>query len=395
MQSAMKGEKMNLKIVPPILFVFISCASPSATPGGNSAPQPVQGGDGFVEVTAYGESPADADTEAKMLMIEQAIGSLVESGSAAVDAQLQYHFVTRYSEGYVRSYQRLETTQEGSITKIRAKGQVSPSALGNALRERRREIGNPRMMILMSETMFGQRSQAGSTKSEYEFQSQMKKAGFEFIDQEQFRRILAREKNLQTGVYGNPSAEETARQAAAELNTDILVIGQSVVTDAGEVQRGTGIFSITTDIRYKLVNVGSAQILATVNEISIVADVDQNLAATTGIRKATEKLTQEVQNQIGTDWQSGGTIRVTFSGMNANEFITSDISGFLGKLRGVNQVDPRGDQGSGMVVEVRCFCGSFQLARNLLRRSFETPYIFEIADARGSTLALRQKRRLQ
>ena len=395
MQSAMKGEKMNLKIVPLILFVFISCASPSATPGGNSAPQPAQGGDGFVEVTAYGESPADADTEAKMLMIEQAIGSLVESGSAAVDAQLQYHFVTRYSEGYVRSYQRLETTQEGSITKIRAKGQVSPSALGNALRERRREIGNPRMMILMSETMFGQRSQAGSTKSEYEFQSQMKKAGFEFIDQEQFRRILAREKNLQTGVYGNPSAEETARQAAAELNTDILVIGQSVVTDAGEVQRGSGIFSITTDIRYKLVNVGSAQILATVNEISIVADVDQNLAATTGIRKATEKLTQEVQNQIGTDWQSGGTIRVTFSGMSANEFITSDISGFFGKLRGVNQVDPRGDQGSGMVVEVRCFCGSFQLARNLLRRSFETPYIFEIADARGSTLALRQKRRLQ
>ncbi len=348
--------------------------------------------DGFVETVGFGETAADADTEAKTLMLEQVVGSIVESDSSVADAQLQYYFVSRYTDGFVKNYQRLEIQNTAGGFRVKARGQVSQSAVGSALRERRREIGNPKMMILMNESMFGVNSRPGFTKTEIEFQAQMKTEGFEFIDEEQFKRFLAREKGLQSTIYGNPSAEETALKAAAELNTDILVIGMSKTTSAGEI-RDSGLFSVKTEIMYKVVNVGTAGTMAASNQFAIASQIDQSLAATTAIKKATEKLVSEMKVQIGSDWQAGGTSRVVFSGISMGEFTGSDLYEIMNRLRGVTSVDPRGDQGSGPVVEVRCFCSTFQLSRNLARRSWESKYNIEVKDVRGSNAQIQVRRK--
>jgi hypothetical protein len=129
--------------------------------------------------------------------------------------------VSTFAQGYVTDYQRISNEKQGSGYWVKAKGKPNLKAIGDALEQRRREIGNPKMLILMSEeTMFGKKSKAGSTKSEYIFQADLKKDGFQFDDKETVMKILAREKGLEVGAYGNPKAEELAQKIAVELNTE-------------------------------------------------------------------------------------------------------------------------------------------------------------------------------
>lgn len=379
-----------------IITIILSCASPEPVreiekPRPEPKPQRIDE-DSYYEVTATGISLSDAELEAKLLIIEKGIGALVDGGSKVVDAQLQYSFVSSSATGYVRGYERISEERIPRGHKVRAKGKVSLKALGNALEERKREIGNPKMMILMTENLFGNSSKAGFTKSEIEFQRVLKKEGFQFDDEETIRKILAREKELQVGAYGNPKAEELALKVAAELNTDILVIGNVVVKNGGELRKGTGLYSIQSDMKYKLVNVGNGGIMASATDTGVVSDVDESLGATEAIKKNTEKLVPEIKTQIGKDWQQGSTTRMTFKGLSITQFLKSGISESLAKIRGVNAVDDRGNSGVGYTVEVKCFCSSAKLSKEFIRRSFETDYEYEIKELKGNLVLIDAKK---
>ena len=200
------------------------------------------------EVTAYGNNKTDAEFEAKLLLIEQGIGALVEGGSASIDTELQYKFVSSYTKGYINNFKIIKQEKNGKGYMVQATGNVDLVAMGSAIEERKKEIGNPKMMILMSETLFGKKNKPGNTKSEYIFHSEMKKAGFDFVDEEMMKKVLAREKGLEVGAYGNPKLEELAMKVAAELNTDVLVIGDTVVKNAGMISGGSGIYTYQSDI---------------------------------------------------------------------------------------------------------------------------------------------------
>ncbi len=347
----------------------------------------------FVEVTAFGSSLDDADTEAKLQIVEKGIGVLVEGGSAVADGQLQYSVVSTFAQGYVTDYQRISNEKQGSGYLVKAKGKPNLKAIGDALEQRRREIGNPKMLILMSETMFGKKSKAGSTKSEYIFQADLKKDGFQFDDKETVMKILAREKGLEVGAYGNPKAEELAQKIAVELNTDILVIGEAILKNAGEIRKGTGLFSIQTDVKYKLVDVNSGAIIATATDTAIASDVDQELGATEALNQVTEKLTPKIKEQIGKQWQAGSTTRIAFKGISLGEFLSSDITDTIKKIRGVNGVDDRGKTGVGPTIEVKCYCGRFELVKRISKRSFEMDYTLELKEEKGNLIVFGVKKK--
>ncbi len=342
-----------------------------------------------VEVEARGLSLPEADQEARLLMVEQVLGSLVEQRSAALDGQAQFRFIESSAQGFVKDYRRISSSRERDYFVIRAKGRVSRQAMGDALEQRRKDLGNPRMMILMSEEMLGRKSPPGETKSEYEFQAQMKKAGFDFIDKEQFQRMLAAERGLKLGAYGNPRAEEQALKVAAELNAEILAIGHNKTVNGGEVRRGTGIFSIQTDLRFKLISVGSARVLGTKNATAIASDVNADLGATQSIAAATAKLVPELKEQISQEWKAGSSTMLTFQGIPIGDFINSGIAEGIRGLRGVNAVDDRGDRGAGPTLEVRCFCSSYDLVKKMARRPWLFGRKLEVKDVKGDRATLR------
>jgi hypothetical protein len=342
-----------------------------------------------IEVIAYGDSIVEADSEAKRMLIEKGIGLIIESGSSTYSGQLQYSFISSYTKGFISNYARItEEKVSNNGYRIKAKGQVSLSALGNALEERKKEIGNPKMMILMNEIMFGKKNKPGSTKTEYLFQSELKKNGFDFIDEGMMKKLLAREKGLTVGSYENPRTEELALKVAAELNTDILVIADSRIRNGGQVQSGVGVYSIQSDMKYKMVNVGTANIISSANETAIYADIDQDLGATGALKKNVIKISENLKEQISKEWQAGSTTRIIFKGISIADFLQSGITDTISKVRGVNGIDDRGNSVSGIVIEVKCFCSTGSLMKGIIQRNWELDYALDPKEIKGNLVII-------
>ena len=365
------------------ILLLLSCASDQGNTKLDSS---------FVEVTATGISLDEADTEAKLQIVEKGIGTLVDGGSKTIDGESQYKVVSTYTQGFVTDFQRLSNEKVGALYKVRAKGKPNLKAIGDALEQRKREVGNPKMLILMSENMFGKKTKSGSTKSEYIFQADLKKDGFQFDDKETVMKVLAREKGLEVGAYGNPKAEELAQRVAVELNTDILVIGEAILKNGGEIRKGTGLLSIQADVKYKLVDVNSGAILATATDTAIAPDVEPELGATEALNQVTKKLTPQIKEQIAKDWHSGSTTRISFRGIKLGEFLASNITDTIKKIRGVNGVDDRGNTGIGPTIEVKCFCGRFELLKRISRNSLELDYQLTLKEEKGNLIVFDVKK---
>ena len=146
------------------------------------------------------------------------------------------------------------------------------------------------------------------------------------------------------------------------------------------------------DIKYKLVNVGTAGILATNNEVERHAAEDDELGATELLKKTTEKITSDIKQQVSKDWQAGSTTRILFKGIELGDFMRSNINDVINKVRGVGSVDDRGTTGSGIAIEVKCFCSSGRLVKDILRKSFELDYILNPKELKGNSVYMDVKK---
>lgn len=349
-----------------------------------SNPAPSSGDVQVLEVVAQGETPADADAEARTALVEQGIGVVQSRRSEVRNAQLTYDLLESSSEGFVRNYRRKSIrSTPGGLYEVTSTGDVSTTAIESALRERLKDVGNPRMMVLISESIFGVRSPAGNTKTENELIATLQREGFRFIDREQFKRILAQESGLTAGVYGNPTAEEKALEAAAQLNAEVLVIGESNILDNGEVRAGSGLQSVTADIKLKIISVGTAQVLATATETPTAAHAIKDAAVTNAIKKAVDPVSTRLKEQIAGNWKSGAVMRLTFQGIGPQDFLQSNIAKVVRRIRGVTGVDERSDSDAS-VLEVQCYCNTFKLARELLRRPVELDHKLRLLEIKGT-----------
>ncbi|NUM48145.1 MAG: hypothetical protein HUU38_25850 [Anaerolineales bacterium] len=342
-----------------------------------------------LEVVATGESAGDADVEARVMLLERGIGSVVERRSELSNGQLTYDMMSSSTEGFVTGFRRkAERTLPNGLVEVTATGTVSLKAVEAALVERLKDIGNPRLMVLMDENVFGAASVAGSSKSELELMETLGREGFRFIDREQFKKALARDKGLAVGAYGNPTAEEKALETAAQLNAEILVVGQAIIRDNGEVRAGSGLHSITADIRLKIINVGTAEILGTTIESSTTAHAVREVGVTNAVRKAILASAARLKQQVAGKWKAGGVTRVVFQGIEPEAFLSGNFSGLVRRLRGVTGVEERNDNDSGMVLEVRCFCNAFRLTKEILRRKREFGRPLTLKAIKGNTVRL-------
>jgi hypothetical protein len=108
----------------------------------------------------------------------------------------------------------------------------------------------------------------------------------------------------------------------------------------------------------------------------------------------TEKLTPKIKEQIGKQWQAGSTTRISFKGISLGEFLSSDITDTIKKIRGVNGVDDRGNTGVGPTIEVKCYYGRFELVKRISKRRFEMDYTLELKEEKGNLIVFGVKKKL-
>ena len=242
-----------------VIFVFLmSCT-------GSQKEKPIRRvkyteSDGYYIVNAVGASLKEAEKQAKGKLIEIGAGVWVKKQSVAVDAELIGFTISTRSEGFIQQFEVLSKEKITGGLKIRARGKVSSGKLEKALGKKYRDIGKPRFMVVFTEFLAGKRESPGNTITEKKLVERFSR--LKFIDKRLYRKKIAREAGKLVGSYENSMKRKIARNTAAELNAEILIVGSTKITsDPGS----DGKNNIRAVIGYKVLNVGTARILAAGN----------------------------------------------------------------------------------------------------------------------------------
>ncbi len=325
-------------------------------------------GDGFIYVqNVEGINLDDAELNAKRKILENGIGDLVEGRSDVSQGQLVESIVQSTVEGYVIEYTQIgKERQKGAVIVIDAKGKVNAKKIEDEIISRLKDLGNPNFLMLVDETIDNKKSK-DVIATENAIVGKFPE--FQFLDREQFRRVLAKEGGKTIGVYGDPSAEAKATEVAAQQGAEILFIGQTSVKNNGPIM-DSGMNSMQATIRFKIIDVGSAKIIAANNAGAAAPHVDTDRGAQEAIDKALTTSKPKIMDQIKTKWKRGMTIRLVIDGISYDDFLDKDIATIIRKMRGVNGVSQKGSSNSNnsIVLEVEALFNGTVLYQKMRER---------------------------
>ncbi|MCC6275360.1 MAG: hypothetical protein IT569_05860 [Leptospiraceae bacterium] len=341
-------------------------------------------GEDWVEALGTGTTRAEAEADARIAMIENALGSYMESSSASLNGEFQYKFISSSSKGFVQKFTVIteEKLPSGGFH-LRAKGLVNFTALGDALENRKREIGNPRMMIVFSEVQFGKPVPRSNIKSENELTSTMIKEGFQFVDQEALKNASGK-----LSLSSNSSLVKTA----GELQAEILIVGESKISSQ-PIPRDAHYKNYISDLNFKIISVGTAEVLASITDSDSAPSMTDDEGISNSLKSVTRKIIPQIKTQISKGWQAGSTTRIVFSGINSGDFLSSGITSMLKSIRGVNSADERDSSGNKQTVEVKCFCSTFDLMRSITNKAVDLNFELKIGDVKPSLANIAVKKR--
>ncbi|MCX7999378.1 MAG: hypothetical protein N3A69_10590 [Leptospiraceae bacterium] len=344
-------------------------------------------GDGYIYVqNVTGINQIDAELNAKRKILEKGLGELVEGRSQIIDAESKEKIVMSSVEGFVIDFQQIGPSRKnGALTEIDAKGKVNAKAIEDALKQRYADIGKPRFLMLIDENLNGKPSRTGQTVTENEIAAKFTE--FEFLDREQFMRILAKEGGKPFGVYGDSSLENKAMQAAAEMGAEILLIGVSETKNIGEIE-GSGLYSIQATLRFKFVDVGTAKILASENSTSAYPHVSPESGSVEAIKKAVAKVHPKIRDQVSQRWKRGTNIRVVFEGIPYDDFIDKDVEHTIRTIPGVNftSVKSSSNANNMIVLEVEALFNGNMLYRKMRDRRGDFGFDFTQKEVKPSSV---------
>lgn len=344
-------------------------------------------GDGYIYVyNVTGTNLIDAELNAKRKILEKGLGELVEGRSQVIDAESKEKIVNSSVEGFVIDYQQLgPPRKDHALTVIDAKAKVNVKSIEDALRQRYDDIGKPRFLMIIEERLNGVTSKTGQTVTENEISSRFNE--FEFLDREQFIRILAKEGGRPVGVYGDSNLEDKAVQAAAEMGAEILLIGVSETKNIGEIEN-SGLYSIQATLRFKFVDVGSARIIASENSSAAYPHVSPDTGSMEAIKKAVNRAHPKIRDQVSQRWKRGTTIRITFEGISYDDFIDKGVEQTVRNIQGVNHTSVKTSSNSNrmIVMEVQALFSGTMLYQKMRDRRSDFGFNFTQKEVKPSVI---------
>jgi hypothetical protein len=372
------AKKSYIGLLLSLVFVLLSgCASTST-----------RDSEGYIYVyNVEGVNKDDLELNAKRKILENGLGDLIEGSSQAIDGQLKEKIINSSTEGYVTNYTQIgEIRKKGIMLEIDAKGKVNKKAIGEALKERYKDIGKPSFLMVIDEKVLG-KSNSGNSVTITENAIAGKFSEFDFLDRNQFTRILAKEGGKSIGVYGNPSSEEKVLAAAAEMEAQILLVGQTDVASAGEIEN-SGLKSYQATLRFKIFDVNSARIIASDNSAGAHAHINPETGAQEAIGKAVDKAYPKIRDQVASKWKPGTIVRVKIEGMSYDEFIDKDVRTTIRNIKGVNGVNDKnsGNVNNMIVFEVEALFNGNALYQKMRDRKSDFGFDFSSKEVKPSTI---------
>lgn len=362
-------------------FVFlISCLSSIKDPK-----------DEFVYVqNVPGKSEEELELNAKRKILENGLGEFVQGSSQVISGKLKETIINSSVEGFVLEYSKIGTTRKlaNGILEIDAKGKVNRKAVQDAVRERYKDIGKPKFLVFIQERILGKqniREKVGITENEIIRVF----SDFDFLDKKQFYRVLFKEGKKELGTFSEHSFEDKILSLASESEAEILLVGQTEVTDLGKIE-DTNLHSYQSILRFKIFDVNTARIIAADNSSGVSPHINPNTGIQESIKRSVEKAYPKIKEQISDKWKPGNLIRIRIEGLSYDDYLDKDVSGIIRTIQGVNRVNETfgSDRNNGIVLEIEALYNGGALYQKLRERKEDFGLEFSLKEVKSSYIHL-------
>lgn len=285
-----------------------------------------------VEATGYGPNVEAATRSAQRAAIEKGIGTIISSQTELENFQVKKDLVLSRTEGAVKSTETLKTSQgpdgawEVTIRAVVSKSEIREDLM--ALSILRAAVGNPRVAILVRETVLGKPKLDGAVENQViqGFRSRE----FEVVDASDALRAK-RSRDIQLAEGGDPKA---AAALGAELGAEVVIVGTADATETDISQNpyfhNTAMKSASGVVTLKAIDVTNREILASASNNAPMVHVNPDVAGSEALEKATKKVLENngIIDQLLKVWQNkannGQVLRVRIQSIP--NFVASQVA---------------------------------------------------------------------
>lgn len=254
-----------------------------------------------------------AIAEAQRSATDQVLGAVVTAETQVANYELVRDVVVRRSGGLARLLKVDKEEQRNGVLTVTATFAVARQPLAEQVRSLLDRTGDPRILVVIPETLSGQTSPA--SVSEAVIATALGNRGFRMLDPVQSDKL-----KLRSELLTDP---KVAQEVAARFGADLLIYGTAsteMSTAVPDALKAAGLSSVTGKLSLKLVDASTGQQL--LNQVVTSPGTGASVAGAT--QMAFERTASQLNTPLASkliDWLAG-------TGTLARRTFTLRITGF-------------------------------------------------------------------
>lgn len=360
----------------PAMSLFVSCvlafsgcsAGRSNLKLGRTADGEVVEAEGMAAMTDDLLSVKRAALEdARKNAVEKVVGVLISARTMVDKAITIQQNILAKTNGYVKDYKVLKEGKEADgiyHTHIRAlvsfqevKDDLTAADLLN-----QPKVGNPRVAILLQETVGGSEEQ--TTACADAIAQGLLERGYKVVDRSELAAIRVAEA---TRDLLNGDTEKALKPIVQKLNAEVVITGKadaSLLTDQGL----GGLISFRANLTAKALKAQSGEILAAVATQASGLDATNAIAAQKALAQVGRDAADDFASKVAAELERRSNVLVTVQGLKSLDRL-GEIKDLLAKTPGVGDLYMRSYSGGTAEIEVKTEkATSMDLANAILGR---------------------------
>ncbi len=322
-------------------------------------------GVGTIQNNLIGKAKDDALLDAKVNAVNKAMGQIISSMTMVQDGQFVKSQIRAQSIGFIEKYEKISAGKISNTEyRVIIRAKVSRSLLKDSVRNIIQDMGRPRMMVLVKETVPWQsKDQPDQTMAGTVIESNLVNNEIPVVDQSTMSRIARKEKKkISLALTGDKKAIVSL---GAMANAELIAVGSSEVNQGQKIM-GTDMYSMQVNIRLRVINFNTGEIIAAEHSHGAYPHINPRSGAASAMKRVVGPMIKKIIPRIVL--RRAASISVLVIGLDYGGVMRLR-SQILAKVRGVKSVIRRGSAGKAAKLEILFYGRSFQLTDRLIGAS--------------------------
>ena len=312
--------------------------------------------------------------------VQQTLGTFVQASTLVQNNMLVEDNILSWSDGYVRSHRVIsEGFADQSTYEVTIEAVVELANLKNdweSVQNLLNRMGNPRMMFMIEEQNIGQSTNRYDYLSvdmnitETTLLNKFIENSFECVDPATVRQNIEQDQAL-TILQGNT---KLASALAKNLGAEVIITGKTVAKVATGINLG-GMKSCQANVTARVIKADVATVIATGSQHAAYPHIDEVTGGTEAIKKATDKLAEDLIAKITKKWRdefyNATTVKMVIHGVTSFSQVNDFKNTLKFFIRGIKDVYNRKITENLAELDVKITGNANQLARELERKDLD------------------------